>query len=401
MTDAASASGVLQKRSRVETAARAVARTRLQNIDALRGLVMLFMLVDHVREVFFGHHAVTDPMNALAMEPALFFTRITSQICAPVFVALTGLAAYLYGQSHSRRETALFLLKRGLFLVVLEVTVVSCAWAAQTIPPTFWLQVIWAIGLCMIALAGLIWLPRAWQIAVGAVIVCGHNLLDGIRLTEASPFFVPWAILHQRSLIELGGGIVVKTSYPILPWIGVILLGYAAGPWFARDADPDVRRRTLLTWGWALLAGFLAIRFANVYGDKPWVDTGDPLRTLMSFLALTKYPPSLLFLMPTLGLGLLLLAAFERRDGERPVAALAILGGAPMFFYIVHLYALKALYFGALAVWGPNQGRVFGFSEVWMVWLAAAALAVPMYFPASWFARFKQRRRDLWWPRYL
>lgn len=387
--------------ARDRTATAAVARTRLQNIDALRGLVMLFMLVDHVREAFYGHHPVTDPMNALMIEPALFFTRITSQICAPVFVALTGLSAYLYGQSHDKRETALFLIKRGLFLVLLELTVVGFAWAAQTIPPTFWLQVIWAIGLCMIALAGLIWLPRRWQIVLGAAIVCGHNLLDGVRLTEASPFFVPWAILHQRSVVQLGAGMVAKTTYPILPWIGVILLGYALGPWFAKGADPDMRRRRLLGWGWGLVAGFVLLRFANVYGDKPWVHTGDSLRTTMSFLALTKYPPSLLFLMPSLGLGMVLLAAFERRDRKRPIARLAVLGGAPMFFYIMHLYTLKALYFGALAIWGPNQGKVFGFSEVWMIWLAAALLAVPLYFPASWFAQFKQRRRDLWWPRYL
>jgi uncharacterized membrane protein len=381
--------------------AKAITRTRLRNIDALRGVVMLFMAVDHVREVFYAHHAVTDPMSALTMEPALFFTRVTSQLCAPIFVFLTGLSAYLYGQSHSKRETSVFLLKRGAFLVFLELTVVGFAWAAQTFPPTFWLQVIWAIGLCMIILAGLIHLPRRWQIALGALIVCTHNLLDPIVLTAASPFYVPWAILHQRSVIALGGGMVAKTTYPILPWIGVILLGYAVGPWFGRDSDPVARRRNLLAWGAALLLGFLALRFANVYGDKPWVPTGDALRTTMSFLALTKYPPSLLFLMPTIGIGLLLLAAFEKLDGERPIAWLALLGGAPMFFYIVHLYVIKASYFGAVAAFGLNHGATFGFDGVAPIWLAAAILSVAVYFPSRWFAEFKQRRRDLWWPRYL
>lgn len=381
--------------------AKAATRTRLRNIDALRGVVMLFMAVDHVREAFYAHHAVTDPMSALTMEPALFFTRITSQLCAPVFVFLTGLSAYLYGQSHTRRETSVFLLKRGAFLVFLEFTVVGFAWAAQTFPPTFWLQVIWAIGLCMIILAGLIHLPRRWQIALGAVIVCGHNLLDPIVLTPASPLFVPWAILHQRAVIDLGGGLVAKTTYPILPWIGVILLGYAIGPWFGRNSDPLARRRALLAWSAALLVGFVALRFANVYGDKPWIHTGDALRTTMSFLALTKYPPSLLFLMPTIGIGLLLLVAFERLDGARPIAWLALLGGAPMFFYIVHLYVIKALYFAAVAAFGLNHGAYFGFGGVPTIWLAAAVLAVALYFPSRWFAEFKQRRRDLWWPRYL
>lgn len=403
MAGPATGTGVLgiPKSAAAAAPAKAVARTRLQNIDALRGLVMLFMLVDHVREVFYAHHGVTDPMNALTIEPALFFTRITSQLCAPVFVFLTGLSAYLYGQSHTQQETSRFLLKRGAFLVLLELTVVGFAWAAQTWPPTFWLQVIWAIGLSMIALAGLLHLPRRWQIAVGALIVCGHNLLDGIKLTAESPFFVPWAILHQRSVIELGGGIVAKTTYPILPWIGLILLGYAVGPWFGRDADPDSRRRRLLTWGAGLIVGFVLLRFANVYGDKPWVHTGDSLRTVMSFLALTKYPPSLLFLMPTIGAGMLLLATFERHDGERPISILAMLGGAPMFFYIVHLYVLKVLYFAAVAMWGLNQGKSFGVDQIWMVWLIAALMAAPLYFPARWFAEFKQRRRDLWWPRYL
>jgi uncharacterized membrane protein len=377
------------------------ARTRLLAIDALRGLVMLFMMVDHIREIAYAHHAVTDPMNALTIEPALFFTRMTSQICAPVFVALTGLGAYLYGQSHTLRETSMFLLKRGLFLVFLELTFVNQAWAAQHFPPTFWLQVIWAIGLCMIILAGLIHLPHKWQIALGALIVCGHNALDGIVLTPASPFYLPWTVLHQRALYDLGGGVAVKISYPILPWIGVILLGYAIGPWFARGSDPAVRTKRLLTLGAGMIVAFVLIRFANVYGDKPWVHTGDSLRTVMSFLTGTKYPPSLLFLLPTLGLGAILLALFEKIQDGRVVPTLAFLGGAPMFFYLLHLYVLKVLNAVAVGVWGNNQGASFGFDHVWQIWATAAVLIVPLYLPSRWFAGFKQRRKDIWWLRYL
>jgi len=386
---------------KVAADAHAVSRTRLLAIDALRGLVMLFMLVDHVREVFYAHHPVTDPMNALTIEPALFFTRITSQICAPVFVFLTGLSAYLYGQSHSKKETSLFLLKRGAFLMLLELTVVGFAWAAQTFPPTLWLQVIWCIGVCMVALAGLIYLPRAWQIVVGGLIVAGHNLLDGIVLTAQSPYFVPWAMLHQRSVIELGGGMVAKTTYPVLPWIGVILLGYAIGPWFARGTDPGRRMRRLLSAGAALLVGFFLLRYANVYGDKPWVETGEALRTVMSFLSLTKYPPSLLFLMPTIGLGLILLALFEQMQDGPNIARLGIFGGAPMFFYILHLYVLKVLYFAAVGIFGLNHGKYFGYENVGMLWVTALVLLIPLYLPSVWFARLKQRRRDLAWLRYL
>ena len=387
--------------SAARTDAQAQARTRLLAIDALRGLVMIFMLVDHVREIVYAHHAVSDPMNALTIEPALFFTRLTSQICAPIFVGLTGLSAYLYGQSHTKREVSVFLLKRGLFLIVLELTLVTGAWAAQHFPPTFWLQVIWSIGLSMIALAGLLHLPRAWQIGVGAVIVAGHNLLDGIVLTPASPFYLPWTILHQRALFDMGGGVAIKISYPVLPWIGVILLGYAIGPWFERGRDPDVRMRRLLILGASMIAAFVLIRFANVYGDHPWVHTGDGLRTVMSFLSATKYPPSLMFLLPTLGLGLILLSQFEQIQDGRVVPMLAFLGGAPMFFYIMHLYVLKVLYFIAVAVFGNNQGKSFGVDHVSAIWLIALVLLVPLYVPSRWFAGFKQRRRDIWWLRYL
>ena len=383
------------------TDAQAQARTRLLAIDALRGLVMVFMLVDHVREIVYAHHAVSDPMNALTIEPALFFTRITSQICAPIFVALTGLSAYLYGQSHSQRETSVFLLKRGLFLIALEFTLVNGAWAAQHWPPTFWLQVIWAIGLSMIALAGLLHLPRAWQLGVGAVIVAGHNLLDGIVLTPASPFYLPWTVLHQRALFDIGGGVAIKISYPVLPWIGVILLGYAIGPWFARGSDPALRMKRLLALGGSMIAAFVLIRFANVYGDHPWTHTGDSLRTVMSFLSATKYPPSLMFLLPTLGLGLVLLALFEQIQEGRLIPTLAFLGGAPMFFYLLHLYVLKVLYFIAVAVFGNNQGASFGVDHVSAIWLIALVLLAPLYVPSRWFAGFKQRRRDIWWLRYL
>ena len=381
----------------------AAARTRLMSIDALRGLVMVFMLVDHVRETWFLHMNVTDPVDAATIDPALFFTRLLSTFCAPVFVVLTGLSAWLYGQSHTRQETSTFLLKRGLFLMVLEVTLVGSAWATVGfLPPTLWLQVIWAIGVSMVALAGLLHLPRAWQIVLGAAIVCGHNLLDPIVLTPESPYYVPWAMLHQRSVIEVGNGYVIKTTYPVLAWIGVILLGYAAGPWFAKGADPEKRIRRLLIVGASMIAAFFVIRALNFYGDKPWfVVPGDGLRTVMSFLALTKYPPSLLFLLPTVGFGALMLALFEKYQTSNIIPPLTVLGGAPMFFYVLHLYTLKALYWTAYSIYGPTKGAVFGVDSIAWVWIWAALLIVPLYVPTRWFARLKQRRRDVWWLKYF
>lgn len=381
-----------------------VKRPRLIAIDALRGLVMLFMLVDHVRETWFLHLQVSDPVDANTTDPGLFFTRLLSTFCAPTFVALTGLSAWLYGQSHSKGEVSEFLLKRGLFLLLLEVTLVCYAWPTQANvfpPPTIWFQVIWAIGISMIALAGLIHLPRWAQLSVGLGIVCLHNLLDPIRLGPQSPYYAVWAMLHQRAPIQLSDAVTLKTTYPVLPWIGVIVLGYAVGPWFGRDTDAGQRVRRMAMLGLGLVLGFVAIRWLNVYGDKPWFHAATPLRTVMSFLALTKYPPSLLFLMPTVGVGCLLLAGFEKLGQHPIVPHLAYLGGAPMFYYVLHLYTLKVIYNIALAIYGPTKGKVFGVDHLSTVWIWVAILILPLYFPTRWFARLKQRRRDIGWLKYF
>ena len=379
----------------------AAARTRLISIDALRGLVMLFMLVDHVRETWFLHMQVSDPVDANTVDPALFFTRLLSTFCAPTFVALTGISAWLYGQSHSKHELSMFLLKRGLFLMLLEITFVGFAWSAKLPPQTFWLQVIWAIGVSMVALAALIHLPRLWQLVFGLAIVLGHNLLDGIVLAPGDRFFVPWAMIHQRAVIELGGGLIAKTTYPVLAWIGVILLGYYAGPLFARGGNQAVRIRRLAMLGAGMVIGFVVLRWLNIYGDKPWFTAESDLRTVMSFLSLTKYPPSLLFLLSTVGTGALLLALFERYERSVAMPWLAMFGGAPMFFYLFHLYVLKILYLIALAIYGPTKGTVFGVDNVSTVWIWVAILIVPLYLPTRWFAGLKQRRRDIAWLKYL
>lgn len=376
-------------------------RARMLAIDALRGLVMLFMLVDHVRETFFLHVQVGDPMDPVNTAPELFFTRISSMVCAPVFVFLTGLSAWLYGQSHSRVEVSTFLLKRGAFLVFLELTLVNFAWNATFVPSTLWLQVIWAIGLSMIILAALIHMPRVALALLGFVIVAGHNLLDGIVLNADSPFFEIWSILHQRSFLEITEHTRARTTYPILPWVGLIALGYCAGPWFARDADPAQRTRRLLSWGLSLVVGFVLIRYLNVYGEKPWASLDSGVHTFMSFMSLTKYPPSLMFLMPTVGAGLLLLAWFQRLEGQPVLKLLSLYGGAPMFFYVLHLLVLKALYLIAVQIWGLNQGKYYGFDSLGGIWLWAAMLAATLYLPTRWFAQLKQRRRDIAWLKYF
>ncbi|WP_338647407.1 heparan-alpha-glucosaminide N-acetyltransferase domain-containing protein [Pseudomonas sp. ML2-2023-3] len=375
---------------------------RLLSIDALRGLVILLMLLDHVRETFFLHRQVSDPMNVDITDPALFFSRTLAHLCAPVFVLLTGLSAFLYGEKYQgKRDVSAFLFKRGLFLVVLEFTLVNFAWTFQFPPSVIYMQVIWAIGVSMIALAALVWLPRPLLLVLGLVIVAGHNLLDTLHFPVDSMMHIPWAILHDRGWIEFSDNLRLRTSYPVLPWIGVIALGYCMGPWFARSAPADVRQRYLLLAGTVALLVFVVLRLLNGYGEAPWVSHDDFTQSLMSFFNITKYPPSLLFLALTLGAGLLLLLGFERAGQRKWIATLAVFGAAPMFFYLLHLYVLKVLYVASVALFGQNQGSYFGFDSIAAVWLTAVLLATSLYWPVRWFAALKARRRDIAWLKYF
>jgi uncharacterized membrane protein len=388
--------------SQASPGGKATAHARLANIDALRGFVMVLMLLDHLRETWFVNYPVTDPINAVTILPAIGFARFAVSFCAPIFVALTGLGVYLFSVNHTVEETTEYLLKRGFLLIAIELLYLSPLYWGIVPQPTFWLQVIWAIGICMILLAALMRLPRPVLIALGLGIVCFHNLLDPIVLTKDDALFPVWAMLHQRDAFALPFGFMAKTTYPILAWVGVILLGFGIGPWFTGEVQPQVRQRRMLTLGFGMIAAFILLRFLNVYGDKPWfVVEGSPVRTVISFISLTKYPPSLLFLLPTLGGGALLLVLFEKINDSGLVAKLAIFGGAPMFFYLLHLTVLRILYHSALAIWGPNNGTAYMFDNYNWVLLWFVAMIVPLYLPTVWYARLKRRRRDITWLKYF
>lgn len=384
-------------------ASAAAPNARLSSIDLLRGTVMVLMLLDHVRETFFLHLQMGDPVDVATTSPALFVGRLLAHLCAPVFVFLTGLSAWLYAsrQPDGRRAASAFLFKRGLFLIVLELTLVNFAWTLELPPQTLYLQVIWAIGLSMLALSALLWLPRAALVALAVAIVAGHNLLDGIRLDAGHPLHTLWAVLHQRDWLQLGDAMRARTSYPVLPWVGVIALGWAIGPWFARDACPARRHGLLLRSGLGALGGFLVLRMANVYGDAAWTLQAETARTLMAFFNVTKYPPSLQFVLLTLGIGLLLLRLYESPTLARRLEPLAALGAAPMFFYLLHIYVLRLLYLGAVALWGTNHGDLFGFDSVATLVAISVALTLLLQPPTAAFARLKARRRDIAWLRYF
>ena len=373
---------------------------RITSIDALRGLVMLIMAVDHVRETFYLHLQVSDPMDVAATPPQVFFSRLAAHFCAPVFVFLTGVGAWLYANppSGTPRPVRLFLLKRGLLMLALEATVVSFAWTGDFPLKTIYLQVIWAIGFAMIVLAFASSLPPRLLLAIGLVLVAGHNALAGIQLTPEHPWYLPWTLLLHRGWALQDAAVKVRLTYPALPWAGVILLGWVAAPMFGARFDARRRVRLLVGLGlgcWALL---LLLRGFNLYGENaPWAVGSDGLHTVMSFLNFTKYPPSLDFLLMTLGGGFLLLALFDRADNAG-TRVLSTFGGAPMFYYLLHLYVLMLSYKLLLAVFGPNQGTRFGVSpdDFWIIWLVTALLVPALYLPCRAFARYKRSTRREW-----
>ena len=378
--------------------AAATHRSRITSIDALRGLVMIIMLLDHVRETLYLHLQVTDPMTLPGTAPEVFFSRLAAHFCAPAFVFLTGLSAWLYANppSGASRPVRSFLLKRGLLLIALELTVITFAWSGTY--NIIYLQVMWAIGFSMVMLALLSDLPRWLLAALGFAIVCGHNAFAGLVVPPESAWYLPWTLMLHRGWVVAEGALRVRLTYPALPWVGVILLGYCFGPVFAARLDGNMRRRVLVTVGLSCLALLLFLRGFNLYGENlPWAHGDTQVLTVMSWLNFTKYPPSLDFLLLTLGAGLIVLGLLEFADNGL-TRVLSIFGGAPMFYYIVHLYVLMISYRVLLAIFGPNQGTRFGvdreaFWVVWVVWLALVPL---LFFPCRAFARYKRGSKQAW-----
>ena len=393
---------------------RSIGRTRINSIDMMRGMVMLIMLLDHVRERFFFHMQVSDPMDLSSTSWGLFVSRFAAHFCAPVFVFLTGVSAWLYAnRSHGEpRSARMFLIKRGLFLIALEILVINfsnLSWMVSYY--TLWLQVIWVIGLSMLALAALINLPRPWMALLGFAIVFGHNLLTPIGFQPSEWAYGLWTILHDRGYLVSEGALRVKVSYPVLPWMGVILLGYVAGPIFsqkpnANQLEATQRQQTLLKLGISCWVLFALLRGFNLYGETlPWKSGAHLGETLMSVFNLTKYPPSLSFLLVTLGGMFFCLVAFERYfassgkvDGRlaRVGHGLSVFGSVPMFFYILHLYVLLLLYTLAKFIFGANHGEYFGVSNIGWVWFIAGVLAIALYYPVKRFSEYKKHSTQAW-----
>ncbi len=383
-----------------------MARPRIESVDLLRGVIMIVMALDHTRD-FFGIPG-QNPIDLATASPGLFLTRWITFFCAPVFFLLTGTGAALSLGRKSPAELSRFLATRGVWLIFLELVVLRCvSYQFNFDFRVTLLLVIWALGWAMIALSVLSRLPVSVITTLGVVLVAGHNMLDGVQWD--SPI---WSILHRPGFV-LNGERVVFVAYPLIPWIGVTALGFSLGRIYHWEAT---RRRTfLLRLGTALSVGFLLIRGINVYGDpNPWEPGRDQLYTALSFLNVNKYPPSLSFLLMTLGPALLVLAALDRGTPTWLRPAL-VFGKVPMFYYIVHftlLHFLAVIFclvrYGS-AHWmfeSPDLGHYpfspppdwgYGLPVVYLLWVAVVLMMYPL---SRWYAGVKQRRSD-WWLSYL
>jgi uncharacterized membrane protein len=374
--------------------------TRHPGVDTLRGAVIVLMVLDHARD-FFCSLAV-NPTNLAATSVPLFLTRWVTHLCAPTFALLAGTAAYLRGRDRPAGALSGHLARRGLFLVLLELTVVRLCLVPDPGYHFTVLSVLWALGWSMVALAGLIRLPPAATAAIGLLLAAGHNLLDGVRVAAPAAASALWKVLHQPGLIALSPEHVAVVGYPLLPWIGVMALGHGLGH-ILDDADRARRRRRLLSIGLGAVLAFLLLRGWNLYGDpRPWMaQPRGAIYTVLSFFNTEKYPPSLLFLLMTLGPALCALALL---DG-RPVAGLArpllVFGRVPLFFFVVHLILLRvasapfaALRWGDSAFALPPAGHA-GNPEfpLWVAYPVWAVTLLVLYPLCRWFATVKSRRR--------
>ncbi|KAA0222371.1 DUF1624 domain-containing protein [candidate division KSB1 bacterium] len=383
-----------------------LARPRLDAIDWLRGLVMVIMVLDHTRD-FLGASSV-NPRDV--NDSALFLTRWITHFCAPIFVFLAGVSAFLYAsRGRGKSEISRFLLTRGLWLVFVELVVMRFAWTFSVQVDFIFLQVIWAIGVSMITLAGLVYLPRKAIAVFALVMIAGHNLLDGIRAESFGAASWLWMMLHEPGFVHPSEGKTLFMLYPLIPWIGVMAAGYVFGPIMLMEARQ--RRKWTFSLGLGATLLFVGLRAANVYGDPAaWTPQDNWLATSLAFINCEKYPPSLLFLTMTLGPALMALAGVHELKGKLARMVVTI-GRTPFLFYVVHAFLIHAVtVIAAHALYGDtawlfrgmppmSKPENYGLSlpVIYAAWLAILVMLYPL---CHWFAEVKQRRKD-WWLSYL
>jgi uncharacterized membrane protein len=392
-------------------------KVRISSIDLMRGIVMVIMALDHSRD-FFHHGALLggyDPTNMTTTTPAIFFTRWITHFCAPTFVMLAGTSIYLSTQRKTKNELSLFLLSRGLWLIFIEVVVMRFSFFFNFYYDLTVLQVIWAIGASMVCMSLLTRLPYGAVVAIGFAILFGHNAFDAIPLKPGDSFYEAWILIRQAGFFPISDtGAAFFVPYPILPWLGIMILGFGLGKIFKSDFDPARRRKLLLIIGTSAIALFAVLRFINGYGDPaPWSVQKNALYTLMSFINTTKYPVSLMYTLMTLGPILILLSLFERVKMPA-LKPFIVFGRVPLFYYILHFYLIHII---SLILFMNKTGKSFseldfhidksfggitlegGYSLFWAYvgWLSVVVALYPL---CRWYNEYKSRHQQ-WWLSYL
>ncbi|MDO3624829.1 DUF1624 domain-containing protein [Mucilaginibacter sp. BT774] len=389
---------------------------RIESIDILRGAVMLIMAIDHVRDFF--HHGHPEPNDLEITTPLLFFTRFITHFCAPTFVLLTGVSAYLAGTRRTENQLSLFLIKRGLWLIMIELVVITFAITLNPFYPVLILQVIWAIGGSMVILGVLVALRVSWRVIgmIGVILLFGHNIFDVIKTHAVTDTFLGKLLLTTSrgpaGFWPLGNGHGLAMAYALLPWTAVMLIGYALGQLYKKTFDVVKRRKILMYSGLSLIFFFLVFRFFNIYGDSsPWSVQKTTILSIISFFNVTKYPCSLLYLCITLGPALVILSVTENISNKL-TRILIVYGNVPFFYYLCHWYLIKAINIIVFYASGFNRSQIvnphrrnyfqpddFGFNllGVYVVWLAVILI---LYFPCRWYSKYK-RTHHQWWLSYL
>jgi uncharacterized membrane protein len=391
-----------------------VGKQRIASIDIVRGIVMVIMALDHTRDFYHVNNGLFDPTDLTRTYPVLFFTRWITHFCAPTFVFLSGVSAFISKQRRTTKELSWFLFTRGLWLVVLEFTVIRFGLTFNLYYDFIIFQVIWVIGASMLVLSVLVYLPAKTILTIGIVLIFGHNLLDAFRLEPGEPGHFVWAIMQQAGFFPIGSERVILAAYPLIPWLGIMLAGYGIGFLYDKDFSVEKRNRILTYSGIGALILFLLLRVTNLYGDpSPWSTQKNALFTFMSFINVTKYPVSLLYTLLMLGPVLILLPILEKMRSTF-LEPMRIIGRVPLFYYILHFFLI---HFSAICLHMILSGKSWsdidfhfsagfggipagtGYSLAW-VYVAWILIVTTLYPVCKWYHRYKSSHNN-WWLGYL
>ncbi len=387
---------------------------RIIAIDMLRGVVMVIMALDHVRSFFYYESFFGDPTAMETTTPLLFFTRFITHFCAPVFVFLAGTSAFLYGSKKNKSQLFKFLITRGLWLIFLEFALNNFIWSFDIYYSFPVSQVIWAIGFSMFCLSFLIYLPKKILLLAGFLLVSGHNLLDRIVVEGDSVSSIFWYLLHQDQFLPMSDTSAFYFHYPVIPWIGLMVLGYCFGTLYHRDFNGKIRKKWLLLLGFASIIAFFVLRGINIYGDLvPWTVQKNTILTILSFFNVTKYPPSLAFLLITIGPSFLILYLVENMKNKITDFFL-VFGKVPLFYYFLHVLVIHILAIVIHMILGGDWRDLILTAEVfinatlvnygyplWVVYVLWIAVILGLFPICKKYMKYKRNNSDKWWLRYL